>query len=216
MTDHIDELAELYAVGALDDDERKHVDTHVATCEQCATRIREGEDAIAQIALGQPLYEPSHILGQRLRESVAPARTQHHWVTAGLAFAAALAIAFIPTWVAVDRSRVVSQTMRQDERALARIASVPSFNRARFMSPQKRPMDAKVLYGPQGDWYYVVVMHPKPGLQVAYVHDHHMEMLGAVQTHGESGTLYLPVNHKMDELALVQNNAVVAAAHLAY
>ncbi len=133
----------------------------------------------------------------------------------GLAFAAALAIAFIPTWVAVDRTRVVSQAMRQDERALARIASVPEFNRAAFMANNKA-MDAKVLYGTRGDWYYVVVMHPKPGMQVAYVHDGHMEMLGTVAMHGESGTLYLPVNHKMDELALLEENTVVARAHLVY
>ena len=108
----------------------------------------------------------------------------------GLALAAALAIAFIPTWVAVDRTRVVSQAMRQDERALARIASAPEFNRAEFMANNKA-MDARVLYGTHGDWYYVVVMHPKPGMQVAYVHDGHMEMLGTVAMHGESGRTLL-------------------------
>jgi hypothetical protein len=73
-----------------------------------------------------------------------------------------------------------------------------------------------VLYGMRGDWYYVVVMHPKPGMQVAYVHGGKMEMLGAVAMHGESGTLYLPVNHKMDELAILENDKVVADAHLVY
>ena len=53
-------------------------------------------------------------------------------------------------------------------------------------------------------------------MQVAYVHEGRMEMLGTVAMHGESGTLYLPVNHKMDELALVQGGTVVADAHLAY
>jgi hypothetical protein len=216
MIDHIDELAELYAVGSLDELERKSVESHVAGCAQCAARLHEAEMTVTQLAMGQPLYEPSHVLGRRLREAAVPARPAHHWWTVGLAFAAALAIAFIPTWVAVDRNRAVSQAMRQDERALARIAAAPSFNRAPFMSAQRRPMDAKVLYGPRGDWYYVVVMHPKPGMQVAYVHDHHMEMLGTVKMHGESGTLYLPVNHRMDELALVQDNAVVGDAHLAY
>lgn len=216
MTAHIEELAELYAVGSLDDAERERVRSHVADCTQCAARVQEAENAVAEIAMGQPMYEPSHVLGQRLRESIASAGRARHWVTIGLAVAAALAIAFIPTWLAVDRSRVATQAMRQDERALARIAAAPAFNRAPFMSPQKRPMDAKVLYGSKGDWYYVVVMHPKPGLQVAYVHNHRMEMLGTVQMHGESGSLYLPVNHRMDELALVQDDTVIAAAHLAY
>jgi hypothetical protein len=216
MTDHIDELAELYVVGSLDDLDRQRVERHVATCALCASRLHDAEKAVAELAMGQPLYEPSHVLGLRLREAVAPPQRQHHWWTVGLAFAAALAIAFIPTWLAVDRTRIVTQAMRQDERALARIAAAPSFNRAAFVSPRKKPMDAKVLYGPRGDWYYVVVMHPKPGMQVAYVHNGRMEMLGTVAAHGETGTLYLPVNHKMDELALLEGDTVVADAHLIY
>jgi len=215
MIDHIDELAELYAIGSLEEPERQRVERHVAGCAACASRLDEAEQTVAQVADGQPLFEPSSALRERLRQSVAPpVRPMQHWAPVGLAFAAALAIAFIPTWVAVDRTRV-SQVMLQDERALARLAAAPTFNRADFMSHSK-PMDAKVLYGPHGDWYYVVVMHPKPGMQVAYVHNGRLEMLGPVAMHGESGTLYLPVNHKMDELALLQNDTVVADAHLVY
>jgi len=216
MIEHIEELAELYVLGSLDDLERQRVERHVSSCLPCATRVYKAEQAVAEIASGQPLYEPSHVLGRRLREAVRPAVRQHHWVTAGIAFAAALAIAFIPTWLAVDRTRVVTQAMLQDERALARIASEPSFNRAAFVSTRNIRMDAKVLYGPRGDWYYVVVMHPRPGMQVAYVHNGRMEMLGSVAMHGESGTLYLPVNHKMEQLALLEDNTVIANARLIY
>lgn len=216
MTDHIDEFAELYALGSLDEMERARVERHAATCEVCAARLHHAELTVADIAQGQPQYEPSSALSARLHESVAPApRSRFHPGLVGLAFAAALAIAFIPTWLAVDRTRVASQAMLADEHALARIASAPSFNRAVFMS-HNQPMDAKVLYGTRGDWYYVVIMHPRPGMQVAYVHGNRMEMLGRVAMHGETGTLYLPVNHRMEELALLQGNTVVAAAHLAY
>jgi hypothetical protein len=217
VTEHIDELAELYAIASLDRDERERVEHHVAMCTACAQRLQVAEQSVADIAAGEPLYEPSSLLAQRLRESL-PARprdrVQHAWPLL-LAAAAALAIAFIPTWVAVDRSRSVSLAMVQDERALARIASVPAFNRAVFMS-KNRPAGAKVLYGSRGDWYYVVVMHPKPGMQVAYVHDGRMDRLGSIAMHGDSGSLYLPVNHKMDELALLQGDTVVANAHLVY
>ncbi|HZZ65455.1 MAG TPA: zf-HC2 domain-containing protein [Candidatus Baltobacteraceae bacterium] len=217
MIEHIDEDAELYAVGALDDTRAEFVERHVAGCSACAQRLDEAQNTVADVAAGQPLFEPSLQLRDRLRASVAPApvRAAQHWGLAGLAFAAALAIAFIPTWVAVDRTRVVTAMIQQDERALARIAAAPAFNRAVFMA-QNRPAGAKVLYGPRGDWYYVVVMHPRPGMQVAYVHDGRMEMLGNVAMHGESGTLYLPVNHKMDQLALLEGNTVVASAHLVY
>lgn len=218
MIEHIDELAELYALGSLDDLERARVERHAATCSACAARLYDAEETVADIAAGEPSFEPSARLRERLDASIAPPRRAltMHWWQGAIAVAAALVLALIPAWLAVDRSRVVSQAMRQDERALARIAAAQTFNRAVFMSHGNRPMDAKVLYGPRGDWYYVVVMHPKPDMQVAYVHDGRMEMLGTVAMHGESGTLYLPVNHKMDQLALLQGGTVVAAAHLAY
>ncbi len=217
MMDHIDENAELYALGSLDDLERVRVERHVAQCAQCAARVHEAENAVAGLAEALPSHAAPIGLHARLQRSIGSNATRRAplWRSVPAAIAAALILALIPTWVAVDRSRHAAVAMHQDERALATLANSP-FRRAQFMSPQNRPMPAKVLYGMHGDWYYVVVMHPKPDMQVAYVHDGQMEMLGPVAMHGESGTLYLPVNHKMDELALLEGNKVVANAHLAY
>lgn len=215
MTDHIDELAELYAIGSLEEIERLRVERHVTICVPCATRLQEAEETVAAVAEAQPQHAPPERLQLRLRRSVAPPARARAWMQWPAAVAAVLILAFIPTWVAVDRTRNAAVAMRQDERALAKIASAP-FHRAMFMSPKKEPMGAKVLYGMRGDWYYVVVQHPKPDMQVAYVHDGKMEMLGRVAMHGESGTLYLPVSHRMDELALLQGDKVVAQARLVY
>jgi hypothetical protein len=219
MIDHVDDLAELYAVGSLSEFEAARVERHVANCAACATRLHEAETTIAALAQAQafPLREPTAELATRMNQSVGRAErrgvlTWHPFV-AGIA--AAIVLALAPTFVAVDRNTAL-QAMRQDERALARLASAGTqIDHAQFMSGHA-PMNAKVLYGPKGDWYYVVVMHPRPGMQVAYVHEGRMEMLGTVKTHGESGTLYLPVNHKMDELALVEDGNVLADAHLVY
>jgi hypothetical protein len=215
MTDHIDELAELYAIGSLDEVERLRVERHVTACVPCATRLQEAEETVAVVAAAQPQHEVPERLQGRLRRSIAPPARARVWTQWPAAIAAVLILAFIPTWVAVDRTRNATVAMRQDERALAKIASAP-FHRAMFMSPQKKPMGAKVLYGMHGDWYYVVVQHPKPNMQVAYVHGGKMDMLGKVAMHGESGTLYLPVSHKMDELAILEDDKVVAQAQLVY
>jgi hypothetical protein len=220
VTDHIDELAELYAVGSLSEFERARVDQHAATCASCAADLRRAEETVADLAQAQaqPEQQAPPSLQRRLNQSLAQSerRGALTWHPFAAAIAAAIVLAFIPTWVAVDRN-IALVAMRQDERALARLASAGTqINHAQFMSPAKRPMDAKVLYGPHGDWYYVVVMHPHPGMQVAYVHGGRMEMLGTVAMHGESGTLYLPVNHKMEELALLEGSTVVADAHLVY
>lgn len=220
MTDHIDELAELYAVGSLDELERARVDRHVAQCAPCAADLRRAEETVADLAAAQaqPEHQPSPSLQRRLERSLAQRgrRGALTWHPFAAAVAAAVVLSLVPAWVAVDRNSALV-AMRQDERALARLASAGTqIDHAQFMSPANHPMDAKVLYGPRGDWYYVVVMHPRPGMQVAYVHGGRMEMLGRVAMHGESGTLYLPVNHKMEELALLDGSTVVADARLLY
>lgn len=214
MTQHVDELAELYALGALDELERARVERHARGCAECARRLQQAEETVTVLSQAQPSHAPPAHLAARLSHSVAaPLQPRMHW-PALTAIAAAFAIALIPTWIAVDRQTSL-QAMRQDERALARLASA-RFRDAAFVATDRKPMDAKVLYGGDGSWYYIVVMHPKPDMRVAYVHGGHMEMLGTVAMHGESGTLYLPVNHKMEELALLQGATVVAHARLVY
>ena len=220
MTQHIDELAELYAVGSLDEFERARVEQHTAQCPPCAQHLHSAEETVALLAQAQakPEHRPSQSLERRLRASVGEPQRRPllSWHPYAAAIAAAIVLALVPTWVAVDRNSALI-AMRQDERALARLAAAGTqIDHAQFMAAGHRPMNAKVLYGPRGDWYYVVVMHPRPGMQVAYVHDGRMEMLGRVAMHGESGTLYLPVNHKMDELAILDGSTVVADAHLVY
>jgi hypothetical protein len=219
VTEHIGDLAELYAVGTLGEFESADVERHAAECAACAARLHEAEATVATLAQAQalPVREAPLALHSRVDRSLRVRRPGTlTWHPLAAAVAAAIVLALIPAWVAVDRNTALV-AMRQDERALARLASAGTgIDHAQFMSPHNKPMNAKVLYGPQGDWYYIVVMHPRPGMQVAYVHDGHMEMLGRVAMHGDSGTLYLPVNHKMDELALLEGSTVVADAHLAY
>ncbi len=213
MIDHLDDDAELYAVGALDDAARRRVEQHAAGCESCSSRLAQAQETVAQLAAGQPQFDPPKTLEERLSRTIRPGVRMPLWPA--LAAAAVLALAFVPTWLAVDRTRLYGQSMQQDERALARIAAAPSFNRAVFRGA-RGPMAAKVLYGTHGDWYYVLVMHPPAGMQVAYVHGGRMQMLGTLVRHGASGTLYLPVNHRMEELALLTGTIVIAHAHLIY
>lgn len=212
MNVHIGENAELYAAGLLDDPDARQLETHVRTCEPCAQLLADAGEAVAAIESARTALSPPSRLGRRLHESTRSHAAQHRW-TFGLAAAAALAIALIPTWVAVDRTREIA-AMNADEQALARIARAPSVQRAAFMAGGHAM--GNVLYGKRGDWYYVVVMHPSAQMQVAYVHDGQREMLGKIAVHGASGTLYLPIDHRMNELALIEGGTVIADARLAY
>lgn len=219
MTDHVEESAELYALGALDDYEIARVHHHMRTCASCAARVAEAEEAVASMAQAQTLPHAAApaSLDERLHRSLearAPrTAARYGWIGA---IAAAIVLGFVPAWFAA-RLTVAPPMQTQDQLALAHIAAAGTgVDHAQFMAAPQTPMDAKVLYGPHGDWYYVVVMHPHAGMHVAYVHGGRMEMLGSIAMHGESGSLYLPVNHKMDELALLEGDRVVASAHLVY
>jgi len=50
VTEHIDEMAELYALGSLEDLERARVERHVETCEACAVRLDEASIVVADLA----------------------------------------------------------------------------------------------------------------------------------------------------------------------
>lgn len=74
-----DELRELsggYALGILDEPERRAFEDHVATCAACAEEVRELTAVATALALDLPQLEPPAALRQRvLNAATAPART---------------------------------------------------------------------------------------------------------------------------------------------
>jgi hypothetical protein len=106
MTSHetFDELAGVYAVGALDDDDLVRFEAHLAEgCQRCAATLRESEEALARVALaGTPAVPPPAVkadLRQRVaadpRTRRAPARAS--WVPWAAATGAVAAVAALLT-----------------------------------------------------------------------------------------------------------------------
>ena len=67
---HVDENAELYALGTLSDTDRAAVDAHVATCASCAQRVGEAEETVAALSARQTAVPGQ--LDRRMRASFAP------------------------------------------------------------------------------------------------------------------------------------------------
>ncbi len=66
------ELADVYAVGALDGRELAEFEAHLATdCAQCAARIRETREALALMARSLPEVPPPPALRARVLAAVA-------------------------------------------------------------------------------------------------------------------------------------------------
>jgi anti-sigma-K factor RskA len=79
---------DLYALGALEGDEKLAIESHLAECSECASKLAAARGRIAMLSLGAPRAEPSPAVKQRLMaqvhaEAEAEARTRTARATAG-------------------------------------------------------------------------------------------------------------------------------------
>jgi len=91
------ELASLYAVHALPDDERRAFEEHLRSCDVCARELRSFDRAVAALLRGVPQIDPPASLrdaivapGQRAGATARVARNASRWSASWLAAAAML------------------------------------------------------------------------------------------------------------------------------
>jgi anti-sigma-K factor RskA len=124
--DQFRELIEAYALGALDEQDRATLETHLATgCAECAKALEEARWLASQLAYLAPPAQPSEMLRARLLQKVraeastakntASSRTNvPYWLWAGVA--ALLLLTFYSTW---DARRLQKEIQAVNERAAA-------------------------------------------------------------------------------------------------
>jgi anti-sigma-K factor RskA len=61
---------DLYALGALEGDEKLAIESHIAQCADCARKLAEARGRIAMLSLAAPRVEPSPAVKQRLMAQV--------------------------------------------------------------------------------------------------------------------------------------------------
>jgi anti-sigma-K factor RskA len=61
---------DLYALGALEGDEKAAIENHVTTCSSCAEKLAEARGRLALLALAAPAVAPSPSLKARLMNQV--------------------------------------------------------------------------------------------------------------------------------------------------
>ena len=127
---------DLYALGALEGDEKRAIESHVAQCGACSRRLAEAQGRIALLALGAPRVEPSPGVKERLMNKVrstaegrtarpVPVKPQRtggffeQWGSAVLApVAVALALAALFLWTEnarLDRQLADLRATMQDQ-----------------------------------------------------------------------------------------------------
>jgi len=68
-----DEDFDLYALGALEGDEKQAIESHLALCADCSRKLAEAQGRMALLAFAAPRVEPSPVLKQRLMQQVRAA-----------------------------------------------------------------------------------------------------------------------------------------------
>jgi anti-sigma-K factor RskA len=76
MNRHSGELAELYALGSLDDGERASVERHIQACLECADRVRDAEETLAFISDLEEHHEPPQTIAERFAVRLALSRAE--------------------------------------------------------------------------------------------------------------------------------------------
>ncbi|HEY6326480.1 MAG TPA: zf-HC2 domain-containing protein [Candidatus Cybelea sp.] len=188
---HIDDSAELYAVGALDERERAEVDAHVAECPECLRRLGEAEEtvlALERVNIAEPADRSVSVMPIRPRGFAA------WWL------AVAAAAAFILGFV------VPHGTPRSGDATLAMIGS--HFSHAQFTG--KGPA-AKVIYARDRSWYYVIVAGG--GRYEVYGIGNGRDVdLGSTQPQGATSELFARVATPFGRIELRANGAAIETA----
>jgi hypothetical protein len=203
---HIDELAELYALGTLDDRERALVDAHALTCDACAARLGEAEATVAQLVAERV---PSRQLDRRIRAAFAP-RAPWRW-TASLV-AAAFVLGLLPSfmlWLGVFRTNTFDAEQEQAVRAMVN----SHFAHAPFVAITVDAPKAKVIYSRSGDWRYVVAQSSR-SYEVAVQSDGQTLSLGRLHVNGNAAELFIAHAPAAREFVLRDGTRVVARVTL--
>jgi len=209
---HLDEAADLYAIGALDDAERDAVDRHVAGCNACARLLGAAEDRVAVLVASEVQHVPPAQLERRGNALVR--REPPRWRAFGAAVAAALIVGLLPSAYFWQQNQSMHAAIVAQTEAMNRVALMP--HRSDAFSEMSDGSAARVMYAPDGSWYVVMVRGTSKALSVAWMHGGQRTMLGTATLHGQVAMLYLPRSHRMDQLALMDGERVVAEAQLAY
>ena len=204
--EHIDELADLYALGTLDAAERSSVDARVRTCAVCAARLGESESFIAATA-GEA--EPSPQSDRRIRGAFAQQRPYaRRWATVA---AAAFVVGLLPGVLFGMLHRPAAPFDADRSNAIAALAG-SHFLHAAFTPLAGGSLKAKVIYGRTTPWRFLVAQ-TNHAYRVEARTPAGSTFLGTMHVNGNAAELYVP-NSTARTFLLLDGTRPIARIHL--
>jgi hypothetical protein len=198
---HVDELAELYALGALAESEAAAVERHGAQCTRCARRIGEAEETVLALERECAAQQPPDALGTRLPFE----RHAASWWR----FAAALAAGIV---IGIGVTIVQPRPGPQSQQVVT--AMIRShFSHAQFAPLASGAPDAKVIYAHDRGWLYVIATGSE-AYEVDAVNGSSRTPLGTLLPDGSVSTLFVDRRITALTLELSDHGRVVERAML--
>jgi hypothetical protein len=188
---HLDDDAELYALGLTEPERGAEIEAHLAACEPCRARVVAAEEAAASLAATLPPMP-----------AAAP-RRRTWWPQ--LATAAAVVFAATTAWESLAAQSAGGQLARTDV-ALTAIAS-SHFGHTTLTSDPG--VVAKAIYARDGAWCYVVASGAPRGTHVVLHRGNATQDMGELQQ-GAPSTLFLRNAGRPDDIALVADGRVIS------
>ncbi|HEY0613596.1 MAG TPA: hypothetical protein VGC96_03100 [Candidatus Elarobacter sp.] len=193
---HLDDDAELYALGLTEPDRGPEIEAHLAGCEPCRARVAAAEEAAASLAATLPPVPD------------APAR-RAWWP--GLAAAAAVVFAAGAAFEA-NAARAATGRLVATDTALLAIAG-SHFGHTTLVSD--RGVTAKALYARDGSWMYVIARGAPPGTHVTLLRPHEVRDAGAIAGDAPA-SLFVRDPGRVIEVDLVGGGRVLARGKPAF
>jgi Putative zinc-finger len=204
---HIDELAELYALGTLSPEQRVLVDAHAGVCETCAARLGEAEQTVANLV---EQHSPSAALDRRIHAVFVP-RSPSRW---SALIAAAFVIGLLPS-IALWSNQIGARTREADRSAAVQAMVTSHFAHSPFTPLVRDAPKAKVIYSRGGDWRFIIAQTGHPYDVAAQMGDHIIS-LGSLHVSGDAGELFISRAPRAQVLLLLDRARPVARVTLPY
>jgi len=191
VTQHLDDDAELYALGFTEGERSEEIEAHLATCAPCCERVAAAESVAASLAAALPPMP-----------AAAP-RRRAWWPQ--LATAAAVIFA-ATTALEGNFAQVASNRVQRTDVALTALAST---HFAHTTLTSRPGLIVKAIYSRDGAWAYVVASGAPAGAHVVLQQGAAQRDLGALDD-GAPATLFIHEPGRGDEYDIVADGKTIA------
>lgn len=195
MTQHIDDDAELYALGFTERERSDEIEAHLATCAACCKRVADAEAVGASLAATLPPIPAA--------APVSALRRQGWWPQ----LATAAAVVFAAT-AALEGGLVHrdSERVQHTDLALTAMASTHFAHTTLTAGPG---VVAKYIYSRDGSWGYSVASGGPAGAHLVLREGAAQRDLGPLDN-GTPATLFVRQPGRADEVDLVAGTTIIA------